>query len=139
MAHKSLTKAIAKELIAGHICYVHRENRQITTVVDLEEGIENTPERQAKVEKLENSIKKYYKVPRMSAAEEIHLMKDFAEEDLVLSIKKELQNALKRKNPKQNFLKILEHHEDLNDYWPIFKAKWYQEWVRGYLLDVYRY
>lgn len=139
MAHKSLTKAIAKELLAGNICYVNRQNRQINTIVDLEDGMENTPERQAKLEKLENSIKKYYKVPRMSAAEEIHVMKDFAEEDLVLSIKKELQNALKRKNPKLNFLKILEHHEDLNDYWPIFKAKWYQEWVRGYLLDVYRY
>jgi len=139
MAHKSLTKAIAKELIAGNICYVHRENRKITTVVDLEEGEENTPERQAILDKLDAKIKRYYKVPRMSAVEEIHVMKDFAEDELVLSIKKELTNTLKRENPKRNFLRVIENHEDIYNYWPIFKAKWYQEWVRGYLLDVYRY
>ncbi len=139
MAHKSLTKAIAKELLAGNICYVHRENRKITTVVDLEEGIEDTPERQAKVEKLEAKIKKYYKVPRMSADEELHVMLDFVEDELALSIKKELTNALKRKNPKRNFLRIIENHEDIHEYWSIFKLKWYQEWVQGYLLDIYKY
>ena len=74
----------------------------------------------------------------MSPAEEIHIMHDFVKEDLVEN-KKELKNALKRENPTRNFLKILEHQEELNEYWLIFKAKWYQEWVRGYLLDIYRY
>ncbi len=138
MAHKSLTKAISKELLAGNICYVNRQNRKITTIVDLAEGMENTPERQAKLEKLEEHITKYYKVPRMSPDEEIHIMHDFIKEDLVDN-KKELINALRRKSPTRNFLQILAHQEELNEYWLIFKAKWYQEWVRGYLLDVYRY
>lgn len=139
MAHKSLTKAIAKELEAGNICYVNRQNRKITTIVDLEEGKESTEERDAQIEKLEEHIRKYYKVPRMSAEEAIHVMKDFAEEDINTSIRKELMNALKRKNPVRNFMRIIENQEDLYQYWLIFKAKWYQEWVRGYLLDVYRY
>lgn len=139
MAHKSLTKAIAKELLAGNICYINRQNRQITTIVDLEEGVENTPDRQAKLEKLETNIKKYYKVPRMSSEEAIHVMHDFIEEDLAFVNRKELKNALRRKNPKRNFLQILQNDEDLYEYWLIFKAKWYQEWVRGYLLDIYRY
>ena len=139
MAHKSLTKAIAKALQAGNICYVNRQNREITTVIDLAEGEVGTPERQAKLEKLEANIKKYYKVPRMSPEEEIHVMHDFVEEDLAFANKKELKNALKRKNPKRNFLQILQNNEDLYEYWLIFQAKWYQEWVRGYLLDIYRY
>ena len=139
MAHKSLTKAIAKALQAGNICYVNRQSREITTVVDLIDGVEDTPERQAQIEKLEAKIKKYYKVPRMSPAEAIHIMHDFVDEDLASGSKKELKNALKRKNPTRNFLQILENQEELYEYWLIFQAKWYQEWVRGYLLDIYRY
>ena len=139
MAHKSLTKAIAKELEAGNICYVNRQNRKITTVVDLEEGEESSKERDAQIEKLEEHIRKYYKVPRMSADEAIHVMKDFAEEAINTSIRKELINALKRKNPVRNYMRIIENQEELYEYWLIFKRKWYQEWVRGYLLDVYRY
>jgi len=139
MAHKSLTKAIAKALQAGNICYVNRQTREITTVVDLLDGVQDTPERQAQLEKLEAKIKKYYKVPRMSSEEAIHIMHDFVEEDLAFANKKELTNALRRKNPTRNFLDILQHNEELYEYWLIFKAKWYQEWVRGYLLDVYRY
>jgi len=139
MAHKSLTKAIAKELEAGNICYVNRQNRKITTVVDLEEGEESSKERDAQIEKLEEHIRKYYKVPRMSADEAIHVMKDFAEEAINTSIRKELINALKRKNPVRNYMRIIENQEELYEYWLIFKRKWYQEWVRGYLLDIYRY
>jgi len=139
MAHKSLTKAIARELELGNTCYVNRQSRKITTIVDLEAGMDSPEERDAQLEKLEANIKKYYKVPRMSADEEIHVMKDFAEEDINTSIRKELTNALKRKSPIRNFMQIIENQEDLYQYWLIFKAKWYQEWVRGYLLDVYRY
>ncbi len=139
MAHKSLTKAIAKELEAGNICYVNRQNREITAITDLEEGMDSTEGRDARLEKLEANIKKYYKVPRMSAEEAIHVMKDFVEEDINTPIRRELINALKRKNPIRNFMQIIENQEDLYQYWLIFKAKWYQEWVRGYLLDVYRY
>lgn len=139
MAHKSLTKAIAKALQAGNICYVNRQTREITTIVDLPEGTKDTSERQAQLEKLEEKIKRYYKVPRMSPAEAIHIMHDFVDEDLAFANKKELTNALKRKNPSRNFLQILQHNEELHEYWLIFQAKWYQEWVRGYLLDIYRY
>ena len=95
--------------------------------------------RQAQIDKLEAKIKRYYKVPRMSADEELHVMKDFTQDELTLNIKKELTNTLKRKNAKRNFIQVLKNDEDLYEYWLIFKAKWYQEWVRGYLLDVYRY
>jgi len=128
-----------EELEAGNICYVNRQNRKITTVVDLEEGEESSKERDAQIEKLEEHIRKYYKVPRMSADEAIHVMKDFAEEAINTSIRKELINALKRKNPVRNYMRIIENQEELYEYWLIFKRKWYQEWVRGYLLDIYRY
>jgi len=105
----------------------------------LEAGAENTPERQAQFEALENKIRKYYKVPRMTAYEEVHVMKDFINEELSASIKKELKNALKRENPVRNYMRVIEHDEVLEQYWLNFKAKWYQEWVRGYLLDIYKY
>ena len=121
------------------ICYVHRESLKITTIADLEAGGTNTPERQATLEKLENKLHKYYKVPRMSSYEEVHVMKDFIKEELSNSIKKELTNALKRKNPIRNYMQVIENDEILEQYWLNFKADWYQEWVRGYLLDIYKY
>ncbi|MEM6319117.1 MAG: UPF0158 family protein [Bacteroidota bacterium] len=139
MAHKSLTKAIAKSLQAGNICYVHRQSREIIAVADIEEGVEVSTDQQAQIERLEANIKKYYKVPKMSAEEEIHVMHDFAKEDVAHTVRKELVNALRRTNPKRNFLRIVENQEDLYEFWLVFQAKWYQEWVRGYLLDVYRY
>lgn len=139
MAHKSLTKAISKELAKGMICYISRQSLKITAIPDLEAGAEDTPERQAQVEKLEKNIRKYYKVTRMTAYEEVHVMKDFINEELSTSIKKELKNALKRKNPIRNYMRIIENDEILEQYWINFKAKWYQEWVRGYLLDIYKY
>jgi len=139
MAHKSLTKAIAKELQKGNICYLNKQSLKITTVVDLEEGMENTPERQQQVEQLEKNIRKYMFIPRMSEHEKVHVMKDFIDEELSNSIKKELKNALKRKNPVRNYMRIIENDEILEQYWLNFKAKWYQEWVRGYLLDIYKY
>ena len=139
MAHNSLTKAISRQLAKGMICYVNRQSLKITAVPDLEAGAENTPERQAQVEALENKIRKYYKVPRMTSYEEVHVMKDFINEELSKSIKKELKNALKRTEPVRNYMRIIENDEILEQYWLNFKAKWYQEWVRGYLLDIYKY
>lgn len=139
MAHNSLTKAISRQLAKGMICYVNRQSLKITAVPDLEAGAENTPERQAQVDALENKIRKYYKVPRMTAYEEVHVMKDFINEELSKSIKKELKNALKRAEPLRNYMRIIENDEILEQYWLNFKAKWYQEWVRGYLLDIYKY
>lgn len=139
MAHKSLTKAIARQLDKGMICYIHRQSLKITAIPDLETGIENTPARQAQFEKLEKNIKKYYKVPRMTSYEEIHVMKDFINEEISNSLKKELKNALKRENPVRNYLRIIKNEEILEQYWLNFKADWYQEWVRGYLLDIYKY
>jgi len=46
---------------------------------------------------------------------------------------------LKRENPVRNYMRIIEHDEILEQYWLNFKAAWYQEWVRGYLLDIYKY
>lgn len=139
MAHNSLTKAISRQLAKGMICYVNRQSLKITAVPDLAAGAENTPERQAQVDALENKIRKYYKVPRMTAHEEVHVMKDFINEELSKSIKKELKNALKRTEPVRNYMRIIENDELLEQYWLNFKAKWYQEWVRGYLLDIYKY
>lgn len=139
MAHSSLTKEISRKLEAGMICYVHKSTRKIRTVVDLEDGMEDTPERQKELEYLEKNSKQYMRVPRMSSFERVHVMKDFIEEELSNSIKKELKNALKRKNPTRNYMQIIHSQEDLTQYWLNFKAKWYQEWVRGYLLDIYKY
>lgn len=139
MAHKSLTKAIAKELDKGMICYVHRQSLKITSITDLEAGGENTPERQAQFEALEKKVKQYYKVPRMSSFEEIHVMEDFIKEEINTSIKKELKNALKRDNPVRNYMRIIDSDEFLQHCWLTFKADWYQQWVTGYLLDIYRY
>ncbi len=139
MAHKSLTKAISRELAKGNICYVNRESLKITAIPDLAAGAADTPERQAQVEALENKIRRYYKVTRMTDYEEVHVMKDFIHEELSKSIKKELKNALKREEPKRNFMRVIENDEILEQYWVNFKAKWYQEWVRGYLLDIYKY
>lgn len=139
MAHKSLTKAVARQLDKGMICYIRRQSLKVTTIPDLEDGQENTPERQAQLEALEKNIKKYYKVPRMSFKEEMHIMQDFTNENISTSIKRELTKALKRENPVRNYMKIIQTDEHLEQYWINFKDDWYQEWVRGYLLDIYRF
>lgn len=139
MAHKSLVKAIAKQLDAGMICYVHKRTRKIVTVIDLEEGMNDTEERQAKIQKLDKNTRDYMKVPRMSSFEAMHVRQDFIKEPINAGIKKELTRALNRKNPVRNFKNIIHSDEEIHQYWLNFKADWYAQWVEGYLLDTYFY
>lgn len=133
---KATIKEIAKQLEAGKICFIHRKKGAVKAIQDSAQEEAITKELQA----LEKDTKQYMKIPRPSALDEVNAMKDFLEEeDLSKAVKKELTNALKRKQPMRNFLQVVHSEEGLQQYWLNFKSKWMQVWVADYFIAAYNY
>jgi len=135
-------KEIARHIEAGKICFIHRKKGSVKAIEVLTEGDAATEESQKELTALEENTKQYMKIPRLSDLDEINAMKDFLEEeDISISkaIKKELTNALKRKQPMRNFLQVVNSGEELQQYWLNFKSKWTRVWVADYFIAAYNY
>lgn len=133
---KATIKEIARHLEAGKICFIHRKNGAVKAMEESEEGEVAAKELQA----LEKNTKQYMKIPRPSDLDEINSMKDFLEEeDISKALKKELTNALKRKQPMRNFLQVVHGEEVLQQYWLNYKTKWTRVWVADYFIAAYNY
>ena len=67
------------------------------------------------------------------------VMKDFLLEVTDSSVKKELTNALRRKNPQRNFMQVIESRIDIGQHWRRFKSQQCEEYVRQVFIDEYNH
>jgi hypothetical protein len=136
---KSTIKEIAKEIAIGNTCYIQMTTKKVTTI---DYSIEDTKLIAAQEEiqaELEQKVENYIKIEKLSAEDKRVIMEYFLEELPDRSVRKELSNALNRKNPTRNFNKVVESDIDLNQHWRNFKSEEYQRWVSNFIADAYLY
>lgn len=136
---QSKINAMAKEIAIGNTCYIHRFTSKITTI---DHSIEDTKLLAAQEEtqaELEKKIENYVKLEKLNAEDKLVIMNNFLEEVVDRSVRKQLTNALKRKNPARNFTTAVEGDMELNQHWRNFNVKEYQRWVANVIIDAYNY
>jgi len=132
-------KEIAREIAFGNTCYIDRKSTKITTIDHSIEDPEKLTAQAQTLAELERKIEKYLKIEKLNAEEELRIMKDFPEELPDKSVRKQLSNALNRKNPVRNFNQVVESDIELNQHWRNFKVEEYKRWVSNIMIEAYIY
>lgn len=139
LIQKSAIKEIAREIALGNTCYIDRYSSEVTTI---DHGIEDAEQLAAQAQtqaELERKIDNYVKIAKLTAAEQMVIMKDFLDEQPDRSVHKQLTNALSRKNPVRNFMQAVESDMALSQHWQNFNLSEYQRWVSDLIIEAYNY
>jgi hypothetical protein len=128
-------KEIAREIAIGNTCYINRKSVKITTIDHSIEDPEKLAAQEQTLAEIERKIDKYLKLEKLSAEEEMMIMKDFPEELPDKSVRKQLINALNRKNPVRNFMQVVESDIALNQHWRNFQVEEYQRLVSNIMIE----
>ena len=137
--HQSAIKEIAEEVATGNTCYVHLYSRKITTIDNSTEDAEVIAAQEKVQAELEHKISDYVRIDQPSTEDQLVMMEFFLEEVTDKSVRKQLSNALKRKNPIRNFTQTVESSMELEIHWTHFNAKEYERWVSNFIIDAYNH
>ena len=136
---QSAIREIVKEIAKGNTCYMDRYTSKIITIDNSIEDMEEiAAQKQTEIE-IEKKIEKYVKLNKLSEKIQLMIMKDFLDEIVDKSVRKELSNSLKRKSPIRNFTREIESNLGLNQHWVNYNAKESERWVTNILIDAYNY
>jgi hypothetical protein len=136
---KSTIKEIAKEIAVGNTCYLQRFTKKVTTIDHSIEDAKLIATQEQTLAEVEQKIENYIKIEKLTTENKRVIMAYFLEELPDRSVRKELSNALNRKNPIRNFNKAVESDIDLNQHWRNFKIEEYERWVSNFIADAYLY
>lgn len=139
MSRKKQTtiKEIAREIALGNTCYVNRKTIKITIIDHTIEDPEKLTAQEQILAELGRKIEKYLIIEKLSVEDEMRIMKDFPDELPDKSIRKQLSNALNRKNPVRNFMQVVESDIALNQHWRNYKVEEYKRLVSNILIEAY--
>ncbi|MGB0863615.1 MAG: UPF0158 family protein [Saprospiraceae bacterium] len=132
---KSTIKEIALAIARDKTCFLHRTAKKVTIIDHSAEDAKLI----AAQAKLEQKIGNFIKIEQFSTEEQLVIMRDFADELDNKSLRRELSNALNRKNPVRNFNGVIESNMDLNLHWRSYRMEEYQRWVSNFIADAYHY
>ena len=135
----SAIKQMARAIADGHTCYIHRYSKKITTIDHTLEDPEQIAAQKKEQAELERKIENYVKLEKLNSEEQLVMRKDFLEDLPDRSVRKQLSNALNRKNPIRNFNQAVESDMELKQHWRNFRMEEYQRWVSNFLIDAYNY
>lgn len=130
---------IAEQIALGHTCYVHRYTAKISIIDDTIEDSKLLVRQDALQAELERKISEYVKLKEPGAEDQLMMMRDFLEDQADKSVRKQLLNALNRKNPIRNFQIVVDSDIPLQIHWSNFKVEKYREWVSDFIIDAYNY
>lgn len=136
---ESTIKEIAKEVAIGNTCYVHRSTMKITTIDHSLEDEKLIAAQAKKEAEMDAKIERYVRIAKPSVDDQLEMMEYFIEEFQDKSIRKQLSNALRRKNPIRNFMQTIESDMELQLHWGNFSRGEYQRWVSNFIIDSYNY
>ncbi len=134
---QSIIDDVAREIAKGNTCYIHRYTVEVTIIDDSIEDDELIAAQKVVQAELERKIDNHVKIEKLTAVERMVIMKDFLEELPDKSIRKQLSNALNRKNPIRNFTKAVESDIELSVHWDNFNFEEYQRWVSNVIIDAH--
>ncbi len=137
--HQAAIKELAKEIANGNTCYIHHTSRKITTINNELKDKKLIAEQAKAIAAIELKIDDHLKIEPQSTEDQIEIMRYFIDEMSDKSIRKEMTNALKRKNPLRNFIQVIESDMELRQRWRIFKFDEDQRWVSNFIIDAYNY
>jgi len=136
---QSVIKKIAEEIFAGNTCYINRFTAKVITIDPATEDAEMIATQEKAIIEVERKKENFVKIEKLSTADKLTIMRDFLDELPDRSVRKQLSNALNRKNPYRNFTMAVESDIELNQHWKNFNAKEYQKWVSNVIIDAYNY
>lgn len=136
---QSTIREIAKEIASGNTCYVHRSTRKITTIDASLEGIENISAKAEVLALIEKKSGEYVKIEKLSTQEQLVIMRDFMDELPDRAVRKQIANALSRKNPIRNFEQSVGGDTELSQHWENFNFEEYQTWVSNLIYDEHKF
>ncbi len=134
-----LIKEIAREIANGNTCYIEKYTKKITTIDHSTEDADEIAAQEEALVEVERKIENHLKLEKLSTEDQIEIMEYFLEEVADKSVRKQLSNGLKRKNPIRNFNQAIESDIELKQQWRIFKFEEYQRWVSNFIIDAYNY
>ncbi len=134
-----IIKEIATAIANGNTCYFHRYTAKVTTIDPSTEDPALLAAQAKALALVEKKIGDYVKIEKLSNENQLVIMKDFLEELPDRSIRKQLSNALNRKNPVRNFNQAVESNMELSIHWGNFSFDEYQRWVSNLIIDAYNY
>ncbi len=132
-------KEIAREIANGNTCYIDKYSKKITTIDTSTEDVKLIADQEEAIVEIEKKIENHLKIEKLSTEDQLVIMEYFLEETADKSVRKELSNALKRKNPIRNFIQVIDSDIELVQQWRIFKFEEYQRWVSNFIIDAYNY
>lgn len=127
-------KVIAEDLDLGMKVYLHKETKEIKSVIDFEANIyADESEWEEQMKEIENDIDNFIFIERMSSGETYDVMKDFIETVKDKELKNNLDLGISLSNPFRNFRDIIDRSEEYREKWFEFKNQKYIEHVNAQL------
>jgi len=125
----AVVKEIAREIAAGNACYVHKKSEEIIVIDKSTEDVKTIAAQKQRQIELTKEIENYTVIEKMPTKTRLSIMKTFLLEVDDKSERKQLSNALNRKNPVRNFNQVIQSNMELNQHWRNFNKKECQHWV----------
>lgn len=136
---QSSIREIATEIAKGNTCYVNKLTTDITIIDFSLEDEKKIAAQEKLILELERKMDDYVKVEKLTTENELVIMKDFLVEIADKSVRKQLSNALNRKNPIRNFNQTVESDMALQIHWRNFNFEEYQRWISNFIIDAYNF
>ncbi len=136
---KATIKEIARDIAHGKIYYINKRNAKITIIDPTIEDPKKIAVQEQSIAELENKIDNYLKIENLSADDQLEIMRNFIKELSDKSDRKQLSDALKRKNPARNFSQTVESDIELQQHWRNFNQSEYRRWVSDFIIAAYNY
>jgi len=129
-------KFIAEELEIGMKVYLHKETKEIKSVINLEENIYADEELwKDSINEIEENYDKYVEFEKMDSREAFRVMEEFVETVDDEELKKKLELGLWLSKPFRNFKDIIDDEGEYRKKWFAFKSAKYVEYVKEQLAN----
>ena len=129
----AVIKEIAGEIAVGNACYVHKQTGEITIIDKSTEDAKTIAAQAQRQIELEKSLDSYIVVDNMPTKARLEIMRIFLVEVEDRSARKQLSNALNRKNPVRNFNQAIEGNMELNQHWRNFNREECGDWITAFV------
>ena len=102
-------KSIAEDLDIGMKVYIHSENNEIKTIIDLDQHYDaDTEAWEEDINEIEENFDKYFQFDRMDLRESFQIMEDFLETIRENDLKDKLESSLSGLKPFRNFKNLID-------------------------------
>ena len=130
---KEQIKSIADDLDCGMNVYVHKETKEIKTIIDFDSHLDVDMEWEEDINDIEENFDMYFQFERMDSRKSFQIMEDFTENIEDMELKKKLELGLRLLKPFRNFKDIIDDENEYRDKWFEFKNDKYIEFVKDHL------